>query len=86
MLRGLGLFGRRKMTWNERCLKSICNQRIEIEKKYGIKIGKTDIKCLKCGDKWSPENHECKKRRLSYKRSKNGNPQNKSGIVLDNPV
>jgi hypothetical protein len=46
------------MTWNERCLASIKGERQEIERKYNIRIGQTEIYCARCGKSWSTF-HDC---------------------------
>jgi hypothetical protein len=45
--------------WNERCLKSIGEQRIGVESRYGIRIGQTEIYCTGCRKSWSTF-HVCK--------------------------
>jgi hypothetical protein len=51
------------MTWNERCLAFIKREKAEIEKKYGILIGQTEIFCATCGKKWDHTgNNGCKGR------------------------
>ena len=32
---------------------------MEIEKRYSIKIGQTDVKCVRCGKSCWPGNHTC---------------------------
>lgn len=62
-------------TWNQHCLKSIQRERAEVEKRYGIKIGQTDIYCAKCGRPWGFGGHVCQDTRLKElqlkKREKN---------------
>jgi hypothetical protein len=52
------------MSWNERCLESIKKQRAEIEKKYGIRFGRTEIYCARCGKSCWPGRHVCEAIRL----------------------
>jgi hypothetical protein len=44
--------------WNERCAASLKKERAEIEAKYNIRIGQTDIHCATCGKAWSTF-HDC---------------------------
>lgn len=41
------------------CSDSIKKQKTESEKRYGVKIGKTDIRCLRCGKSCVPVEHVC---------------------------
>ena len=45
--------------WNERCQDSIKNQTKEIESRYGIRIGMTEIYCARCGKSWGYGKHTC---------------------------
>ena len=36
-------------SWNSRCIKSIQKEEAEIEKRYGIRFGQTEIYCIRCG-------------------------------------
>ena len=45
--------------WNERCLKSIGEQRIGVESRYGIRIGQTENYCARCGKSWGYGKHTC---------------------------
>lgn len=38
--------------WNDRCLKSIEQEKREVEKRYGIRISQTEIYCKICGKPW----------------------------------
>ena len=40
------------MNWNDRCLKSIREEKPAIEARYGIRVGMTDIYCSVCGKTW----------------------------------
>ena len=46
-------------SWNARCAESIRKEKLEIEKTYGIKIGKTSISCARCGGAWGFGGHKC---------------------------
>ncbi len=48
-----------EIPWNVRCQRSIKQQRIEVEQRYGIKIGQTTITCARCGSSCWPGNHTC---------------------------
>ena len=41
------------MNWNDRCKESIRKERLEIEAKYNIRFGQTEIYCSACGKSWS---------------------------------
>ncbi len=45
-------------SWNARSLQSIREQRKEFEKRYGIRLGHTEIYCAKCHESCWP-NHIC---------------------------
>lgn len=45
--------------WNERMKATLVRERIEGEKRYGVKIGQTDIKCARCGKPWGFGGHVC---------------------------
>jgi hypothetical protein len=45
-------------------LKSIQREKQEIEARYGIRIGQTDIKCFKCGRPWGYGRHTCQDMRF----------------------
>jgi hypothetical protein len=47
------------MLWNERCLESIKKEKKEIEQRYGIRIGQTEIYCSGCGKSWGYGKHTC---------------------------
>ncbi len=49
------------MNWNQRVEDSIKKEKREIEKKYGIRIGQTEIYCAVCGKTWDITGHHgCK--------------------------
>jgi hypothetical protein len=49
------------MNWNKRVEASIRREKAEAEKKYGIKIGQTEIYCSVCGRQWDlTGKHGCK--------------------------
>ncbi len=52
------------MDWNDRCRDSIKKERSEIEARYNIRIGQTDIKCARCGRPCTPGQHTCQDIRL----------------------
>jgi len=39
-------------SWFTRCSGSIRKQKVEVEKRYGIRFGQTDVYCAKCGKRW----------------------------------
>jgi hypothetical protein len=43
--------------WNWLCEESIRKEKKEIEKKYGIRIGHTEIYCAECGKSWGTRSH-----------------------------
>lgn len=45
--------------WNRRVQDSIRKEKPEVETRYGIRIGKTQIHCAKCGCPWGFGNHTC---------------------------
>ena len=47
------------MGWNFRCKESIRRERAEVEAKYNIRIGQTEIKCGLCGKPWGYGKHTC---------------------------
>jgi len=47
------------MSWDERCLKSIEKEKKEIEARYGIRIGQTEVYCVRCGKPWGFGKHTC---------------------------
>jgi hypothetical protein len=53
-----------EQSWSSRCAESIRREKLEAEKKYGIKIGQTDIYCARCGKSWGFGNHTCMDLRL----------------------
>lgn len=46
-------------SWSQRALESIRRDRKETEAKYGIKFGKTEIYCARCGRPWGFGRHTC---------------------------
>jgi len=48
-------------TWSERCLAAIEKERKEVESRYGIRLGRTEIFCATCGRPWVFGTHECPK-------------------------
>lgn len=38
--------------WSRRCEESIRKEKREVEKRYGIRIGQTEIYCARCGKVW----------------------------------
>jgi hypothetical protein len=69
---GLKFFGAGSLTgkhsmeqsWSSRCAESIKREKREVEKKYGIRIGQTEIYCARCGESWGFGNHICMDLRL----------------------
>lgn len=53
-----------KSDWNRRCEESLKKARLEAEQRYGIKIGKTEIYCARCGKPWGFGGHVCQDVRL----------------------
>jgi len=45
--------------WNSICLDSIKKEKAEIEKRYGIRFGQTEIYCARCGRPCTPGSHTC---------------------------
>jgi hypothetical protein len=52
------------MSWSERCQESIKKQKKEIEHRYGIRIGQTEVYCSRCGKSWGYGKHGCQDVRL----------------------
>jgi hypothetical protein len=50
--------------WSSRCVESTKKEKRMIEKKYGIRIGQTEIYCVRCGKAWGFGNHTCQDIRL----------------------
>lgn len=50
--------------WNRICEASIRKQKKEAEARYGIRIGQTEIYCVKCGRPCIPGQHKCQDTRL----------------------
>jgi len=46
-------------SWASRCAESTNREKREIEKKYGIRIGQTDIYCARCNKPWGFGSHTC---------------------------
>lgn len=57
--------------WNIKCTESLKSQRKEIEEKYGIRIGKTEIYCSRCKRPWGYGKHTCSDIRLAELRQRN---------------
>jgi hypothetical protein len=53
-----------EQSWSSRCAESIRREKLEAEKKYGIRIGQTEIYCARCGKPWGFGNHTCMDLRL----------------------
>jgi hypothetical protein len=45
--------------WSSRCPDSIRKDKREIENKYGIRVGQTEIYCARCGRPWGFGGHMC---------------------------
>ncbi len=56
-----------EQTWDSCCRDSIRKEKMEVEKRYEIRIGQTDIYCTKCSKPWGFGNHTCIKRCLNKK-------------------
>ena len=50
-----------ELTWNARSAESIRKEKAEAEKRYGIRIGQTELYCAKCGRRWDFGGHKCGK-------------------------
>jgi hypothetical protein len=50
--------------WSNRCQRSMDRGKREVEKKYGIRIGQTDLYCIRCGKSCFPGRHVCEDMRL----------------------
>lgn len=48
-----------EISWNERCFRAVEKDRAETEKKYGIRIGRTEVYCSRCSRPWGSGNHTC---------------------------
>jgi hypothetical protein len=46
-------------TWDIKCSRSISEESREVEKRYKIKIGQTEIYCARCGKSWGFGDHVC---------------------------
>ena len=46
-------------SWSSRCAEAIRRERSEVEKRYGIRIGQTEIYCARCDKPCWPGNHIC---------------------------
>lgn len=53
-----------EQSWSSRCAESIKREKLEAEKKYGIRIGQTEIYCARCGKPCWPGRHVCMDIRL----------------------
>jgi hypothetical protein len=56
--------------WNRRIEASIKKEKAEVESKYGIRIGQTEIYCIRCGRPWGYGNHICQDIRFEKLRMK----------------
>jgi hypothetical protein len=45
--------------WNRRIQASIKKEKVEVEVKYGIRIGQTEIYCVRCRRPWGYGGHVC---------------------------
>lgn len=45
--------------WNRKVEDSIRKEKAEVERRYGIKIGRTEICCSRCGKSSVPGVHSC---------------------------
>ena len=52
--------------WNRRVEDSIRKEKAEVEARYGIRIGQTQIRCAKCGSPWGFGNHLCRGGQMSF--------------------
>jgi hypothetical protein len=52
------------MNWNDRSREAIRKEKEEIEARYGIRFGQTEIYCARCGKSWGLGNHTCQDVRL----------------------
>lgn len=75
--------------WDRKCEESIRKERSEVEKKYNIKIGQTNIKCVRCGRPWGFGNHTCADVRLQKLQEKKaekvfeiGETENQALVIL----
>jgi|GEM_PF-1512537 hypothetical protein len=60
--------------WSSWCEASIRKEKIEVEKKYGIRFGRTEIYCARCGRPWGFGRHTCRDivfNQLQEEKSKN---------------
>lgn len=48
-----------KSTWNDRVSRSLARDRTEVEVRYSIRIGQTEIYCARCGKLCVPGHHTC---------------------------
>ena len=61
-----------KLSWGFRSSRAIKKEKGEIQSRYGIKIGQTEIFCSRCGAPWGFGKHVCKDIRLQRLREKRG--------------
>ncbi len=50
--------------WNQRVEASIRKERMEVEERYGIRLGHTEIRCSSCEGSWGFGRHVCQDIRL----------------------
>ena len=51
-------------SWNTRCQRAIDKEKREVEIRYGIRFGKTEIYCARCNRPWGYGKHTCQEVRL----------------------
>jgi len=56
--------------WNVRALASFRKERLEVQERYHIGIGQTDIHCALCGRPWGYGRHTCQEERLEKLRER----------------
>jgi hypothetical protein len=56
--------------WNTRCSNSILEERKEVETKYAVRIGQTEIYCSRCGKPWGYGGHVCQDIRFEMMQKK----------------
>ena len=57
--------------WSVRCANFIKGERREVEKRYGIRFGQTEIYCNRCGKSWGLGKHTCQDVRFEQLQAKN---------------
>ena len=56
--------------WSARVVDTIKQERREFEKRYGIRIGRIEICCARCGKPWGLGNHVCQDIRFEMLKEK----------------